>query len=77
MVPPSWLNARDGRTDCFVFGRGKSNPRNKTNGSYCCLIADHRPCSGMLGVGIGNGRLAGISPLAKVKVEGRKIFGTS
>ena len=31
----------------------------------------------MLGVSIGNGRLAGISPLGKVKVEGRKIFGTT
>jgi len=65
------------RTICFVIGWGKSSARNKANRNYCCLSADHRPYSSVLGVSIGNGRLAGISPLGKVKVEGRKIFGTT
>lgn len=63
------------RTVCFVIGWGKFNARNKADRNYCCLSADHRPYSSVLGLSIGNGRLASISPLGKVKVEDRKIFG--
>jgi hypothetical protein len=44
----------------------------KQTGNYCCLSADHRPYSSVLGLSIGNGRLE--SPLGKVKVEDRKIL---
>jgi hypothetical protein len=48
---------------------GKSNARNKEDRNSCRLSADHRPYSSVLGVSIGNGCLAGISPLGEVKIE--------
>jgi hypothetical protein len=54
---------------------GKSNAPNKANRNSCRLTADHRPYSSMLGVSIGNGCLASISPLGEVKIQGRKFWG--
>lgn len=74
MVRPSWPNARDGVAPDRLFCNwvGGSNGRSKTDRNFRCRGADHRLYNSVLGVSIGNGRLAGISPLSKV--EGRKIL---
>jgi hypothetical protein len=79
-MPPSWPNARDSVAPDRLFCNwmGKSNARNKADRNACRLSADHRPYSSVLGVGNGNGYLAGISPLGEVKIEEpRTGLGTS
>ena len=62
----------------LLTGWGKFNaPGNSQDQIRCCFIADDRAYSGVLGVSIGNGCLAGISLLVEVKVEGRKVLGTT
>lgn len=73
MVRPSWPNARDGVApdQLFCNWMEESNARNKADRNDCYRGADHRPDGSVLGVSTGDGCLAGISPLGKVKVEGR------
>jgi hypothetical protein len=59
--------------------RGDQNARKKGNPDHkCrCFIADDRTDGRLLGVDVGRAYLAGVPPLAEVKVEGTEVLGTT
>ena len=64
----------------YAVGQGRGGKFNARKTAiqlcnHCCFGAVDRAYSGVLGVSIGNGCLAGISLLVEVKVEGRKSWG--
>jgi hypothetical protein len=68
-VPPSWPNAREGVAPDRLFCNwmGQSNAEKKYRNHYC-FTANHRVCGGVLGVGIGNSCLVGVSALANFDI---------